>query len=152
MRTRLKTLLAVAGFLVAAPTLHAQRGSTGSYQIVVSASNPLSTLDARDVSRMFRKDITRWPDGSPVTPVDQKPDSPTRLAFSASVHGRSPALIAEFWRQQIFSGRSVPPAEKSTDAEVLDFIRANPGSIGYVSGQTAIGPDVKVITLSHAAR
>ena len=152
MRTRLKTLFAAVGFLVAAPTLHAQRPVAGSYQIVVSANNPVSSLDARDVSRMFRKDITRWPDGSPVTPVDQKMDSPTRVAFSAAVHGRSPALIAEFWRQQIFSGRSVPPVEKSSDAEVLDYIRANPGAIGYVSSQTTVGPDMKVITVSHAAR
>ena len=57
-------------------------------------------------------------------------------------------MIAEFWRQQIFSGRNVPPVEKASDAEVLDFVRGNPGAIGYVSASTSLAPDVKVVTVN----
>lgn len=148
MRTRLQTILALAGLLLAAPALQAQRSD--SYVVVVSASNPVNTMDAREVSRMFRKEVTRWQHGAAVTPVDQRVDSPTRAAFSQSVHGRGVALIAEFWRQQIFSGRNVPPVEKSSDAEVIEAVRANAGAIGYVSSRAALGPDVKVVTVSGA--
>lgn len=146
MRTRIKALLALAGFLLAAPVAQAQRGA-GSYQVIVNANNPVSSVDARQLSRMFRKEITRWADGTPVAPVDQKADSPARAAFSTGVHGRSPALIAEYWRQQIFSGRSIPPAEKASDAEVMEFVRTNPGAVGYVSATAPLGAGVKAVTI-----
>jgi len=148
MRTRIKLLVALAGVLLAAPALPAQRAA-GSFQVIVNANNPVSSVDARQLSRMFRKEITRWADGSAVAPVDQKPDSPARAAFSTGVHGRSPALIAEFWRQQIFSGRSVPPTEKASDAEVMEFVRANPGAVGYVSSTAPLGAGVKAVTVGR---
>ncbi len=142
MRTSLTLLFTVAAFLVAAPALRAQEGG---YRVIVNAANPVSTLEARDVSRMFRKEMTRWKDGSAVAPVDQRTKAPVRAAFSQKVHGRSVQMMAEFWRQQIFSGRNVPPVEKASDAEVIDFVRANPGAIGYVSGSTSLAPDVRVV-------
>jgi hypothetical protein len=57
-------------------------------------------------------------------------------------------MIAEFWRQQIFSGRNVPPVEKASDSEVLEFVRSNPGAIGYVSSSTSPAPDVKVVVVN----
>ena len=148
MRTRTKILIALAGVLVGAPALPAQRGG-GSFQVVVNASNPVSSLNTRDLSRIFRKEVTRWSDGSPAAPVDQRSDSPARAAFSVDVHGRTPAIIAEFWRQQIFSGRSVPPVEKSSDAEVLEYVRANPGAVGYVSSSTPLVAGVKTVTVAR---
>ncbi len=145
MRTTMKLVLALAAFLVATPALSAQQGG---YRLIVNAANPVSTLEARDVSRMFRKEITRWKDGSAVAPVDQRTQAPARAAFSQKVHGRSVQMIAEFWRQQIFSGRNVPPVEKASDSEVLDFVRSNPGAIGYVSSSTSLAPDVKVVVVN----
>lgn len=144
MGTSLKFVLALAGILLAAPL----RAQQGGYQLIVNAANPVSSLEARDVSRMFRKDVTRWKSGSAVAPVDQRVQSPVRVAFSRKVHGRSVQMIAEFWRQQIFSGRNVPPVEKSSDAEVLEFVRANPGAIGYVSSGLPLGPNVKVVVVN----
>jgi hypothetical protein len=34
----------------------------------------------------------------------------------------------------IFSGRSLPPPELGSDDEVLRYVLAHPGAIGYVSG------------------
>ena len=150
MRTRTSILIAIAGVLLGAPSLPAQRGGgSGSFQVVVNANNPVQSVNVRELSRIFRKEVTRWSDGSAAAPVDQRPDSPERAAFSAGVHGRSPALIAEFWRQQIFSGRSVPPVEKSSDAEVLEYVRANPGAVGYVSASTPLVAGVKTVTVAR---
>jgi hypothetical protein len=46
----------------------------------------------------------------------------------------------------VFSGRDTPPAIKASDASVLEFVRANPGAIGYVSpGADLAG--VKVVSV-----
>ena len=152
MRTRTMVLLALAGVVLGAPALPAQRGGGGTgapFQVVVNASNPVNSLNARELSRIFRKEVTRWADGSVAAPVDQRQDSPARAAFSVGVHGRSPAIIAEFWRQQIFSGRSIPPVEKSSDAEVLEYGRVTPGAVGYVSGTTPLVAGVKAIAVGR---
>ena len=66
--------------------------------------------------------------------MDQAPISPVRGAFNRLVHQKSAGAIASYWQQQIFAGREVPPAEKSGDGAVIAFVKANPGAIGYVSG------------------
>lgn len=147
MQTRRRLVLALAGLLIGAPAVQAQSPAAG-YRVVVNAANPVSSVAARDLGRMFRKEVTRWKDGSAVQPVDQRTQSPARAAFTKQVHGRTVAAIAEFWRQQIFSGRNVPPVERATDDEVLEYVRSTPGAIGYVSASAELGPQVKVLVVS----
>ena len=148
MQTRRRLSLALAAlFLLGAPAAHAQATARG-VQVVVNAANPTASVEARDLGRMFRKEITRWRDGSVVQPVDQRVQSSARVAFTKLAHGRSMAAMAEFWRQQIFSGRNVPPLERTTDAEVLEYVRSTPGAIGYVSAGAELGAQVKVLSVS----
>jgi hypothetical protein len=58
------------------------------------------------------------------------------------------SAVESYWQQAIFSGRSVPPLEKASDAEVLAFVRANPGAVGYVSGGADLGASVKELTVN----
>jgi ABC-type phosphate transport system substrate-binding protein len=52
-----------------------------------------------------------------------------------------------YWQQMIVSGRGVPPA-KTSDQDVLAYVKANPGAIGYV-GADAPTEEVKVIALKR---
>ena len=54
--------------------------------------------------------------------------------------------VENYWQQQIFSGRGSPPPIKASDQEVLAFVAANPGAIGYVSADADTSA-VKTITL-----
>ena len=60
---------------------------------------------------------------------------------------KSVSAVKSYWQQQIFSGRGVPPTERSTDSEVLAYVRSNPNAIGYVSSAAALGGSVKVVTV-----
>jgi ABC-type phosphate transport system substrate-binding protein len=95
---------------------------------------------------MFLRLQTDWPDGGHARPVDQSKSSPVRDAFSREVLGKSLAAVEQYWTQAIFSGRAVPPVEKRTDADVLAYVRENPGAIGYVSASSPLD-GVKRITL-----
>ena len=67
-----------------------------------------------------------------MVPVDQSAGSPVRSAFTRavlSVEGMGQiSAVQNFWLQQVYSGRSTPPPVKATDAEILAFVAANPGS------------------------
>ena len=131
MKNTTATFLAAWCCSVAATAALARAGEP-CFKIVVHRSNPTAELASSKTSRMFLKRITKWPDGTRIVPVDLKPQSPIRKQFSRTIHGKSVTAIKSYWQRMIFSGRDVPPQELAGDREVLDFVRHEPGAIGYV--------------------
>jgi ABC-type phosphate transport system substrate-binding protein len=103
----------------------ASAAETEGYKLIVNAANPTSTLSRERVSAMFLGKVTNWEHGGKVLPVDL------------------PA-VRSYWTQLVFSGRGVPLPEKASDAEVIAFVKSNPGAVGYVSLK-AIVTEVKVV-------
>jgi ABC-type phosphate transport system substrate-binding protein len=118
------------------------------FKIVINEANAISSISKDDLSRCFMKQANIWISGQQVIPVDQAASSDTRQAFSGAVHGRDVSAVKSFWQRQIFSGRGVPPAEKASDQEVLAFVRANPGAVGYVSADADVSAGVKVLEIT----
>ena len=54
-----------------------------------------------------------------------------------------------YWQKMIFSGREVPPPEKTSSAEVVAYVRANRGAIGYVAADAALGAGVRVLKIER---
>lgn len=94
----------------------------------------------------FLKKTTRWPDGEVIAPVDQRPDSAIRKAFSQGVLKRSVAAVRSYWTQRIFSGRDIPPPEVDSDAKVVQYVATHPGAVGYVAANADI-KGAKAVTL-----
>jgi ABC-type phosphate transport system substrate-binding protein len=130
-------LLGAVAFLGSA---HAQVG----FRVIVNPANPVTSLRETEVARLFLKKTVAWPTGAPVAAVDQERTSSVRRVFSLEVHAKDPDAIVAHWQTMVFSGRDTPPPVKASDASVVDFVRANPGAIGYVS-ETADVAGVKVV-------
>ena len=145
--------IAVAALLMSAALgiVSSPAADEGSYVVIVAASNPASSIKRQELARFFLKKTGRWNDGRGVVPVDLSAGSPVRSAFTRavlSVEGMGQiSSVQNFWLQQVYSGRSSPPAVKATDAEVLAFVAANPGAIGYIAPVAAAG-GVKVLTVT----
>jgi ABC-type phosphate transport system substrate-binding protein len=120
------------------------------FQVIVSSDNSATSLARRDVARMFLKRTSTWPDGLAVLPVDQSARSAIRVLFTREilkVEGLEKiSAVENFWQQQIFSGRGSPPPIKARDEEVVAFVAANPGAIGYVSAAADVSA-VKAVAL-----
>ena len=137
------------GMLVAALAVYtAPASAQNGYVVVVNQANSTASMTADEVSRMFMKRATQWADGREVVPVDQSDGSAARTRFSQEIHGKSVSAIKSYWQRQIFSGRAVPPAERTSDSEVLAFVRANPAAIGYVRAGVTIVAGVKQLQIS----
>ena len=118
------------------------------FKVVVNAANTTSSVSKAQLSRCFMKQANTWINGQAVQPVDQAATSAVRIAFSTTIHDRDVNAVKSFWQRQIFSGRGVPPPEKATDSDVLAFVQANPGAVGYVSWNTPVGAGVKVLQVT----
>lgn len=140
MRARFLSLL----LLAAAPAALAQESG---FKVIVNAANPAQAMSRRQVSDLFLKKVTHWPDGTTVEPVEPPEKSRTRAYFLSDVMGGKSALaLKAFWQKRVFAGRDTPPVEKASDEEVVAFVRANPGAVGYVAAATATEA-VKVVEL-----
>ena len=139
---RLLALPLAAALLLAGP---AAADGLKDLKVVVHPGNPATELDRDALSRLFLKKTLRWPDGVAVQPVEPA-TSTLRAAFAEQVHGKSLNAVRSYWTQLIFSGRDVPPLERAGDAEVVAFVRATRGAIGYVSASADV-TGVKVLPL-----
>ena len=126
-----------AGLRILALVLLASAASAEEFVVIVHPSNPARSLDKSALSQLMLKKRTAWENGTAAEPVERKADSALRGAFSKAVHGKSPSALKSYWQQQIFAGRSVPPPELATDQQVVDFVKAHPGAVGYVAPDAA---------------
>jgi ABC-type phosphate transport system substrate-binding protein len=144
MKLRTRVLLSVA-LAVWAAQIGAQDAS--AYKVIVHPSNPATQLSRLKVGEFFLKKTPRWPDGHPVQPVEPSGKSPVRQRFTLEVYGKQVIAISAYWQQMIFGGKGVPPPEKSSDADVVAYVRDTPGAIGYVwSGTDVSGVKVVAVT------
>jgi ABC-type phosphate transport system substrate-binding protein len=116
--------------------------------VVVNAANPVSSLPAEEISKLFLKKTSKWPDGAKVMPVDLVDTSALREAFSKQIHGKGAAAIKAYWQKMIFSGQDVPPPEKASIVEALSYVRGNSGAVGYAPAGADLGPGLKVLKVS----
>jgi ABC-type phosphate transport system substrate-binding protein len=93
---------------------------------------------------IFLKKTLRWGDGSPIQPVERSLTSPLRAGFSRKVLGRSTAEVQIYWAKAMRDGIR-PPVVKETDEEVLAFVSATPGAVGYVAAELELPPTVKTL-------
>lgn len=134
----LATTLVVVGLALTLVSPRAAQGQDEAYRVIVHPSVSVDRLSRSELSDLFLKKNERWPDGDRVFPVDQVETAAVREGFTRDVHGRSVSAIKSYWQQRIFSGRGVPPPEKASDRDVVEFVRATPGAVGYVSAATPL--------------
>jgi hypothetical protein len=142
---RFARILVFAGLGLTAGSIGAQDAS--AYKLVVHPSNPATQMSRLKVGEVFLKKMNRWPDGHPVAPVEPAGKSPVRQRFDLEVYGKPVIAISAYWQQMIFGGKGVPPPEKSSDAEIVAFVRDTPGAVGYVWAGTDV-TGVKVVAIT----
>ena len=115
------------------------------FVVIVNAANPATSVGTGQLSSLFLKKLTQWGGGLPAVPVDLAPESSVRESFSRQIHHKGTPAVKAYWQQMIFSGREVPPPEKASAREVVAFVAANRGGVGYVPAGTPLGSGVKTV-------
>ena len=118
------------------------------YVVVVNPANPIRRLSSTQLSKIYLGKLLGWDINGKIEPVmalDQKSDSPLRVAFTERVLHRTMSEAESYWRQEIYAGRSFPPPENS-EAEALTTVRTMIGGIAYVSANADL-KGVKVVSI-----
>jgi ABC-type phosphate transport system substrate-binding protein len=102
------------------------------FVMVVNKANPVKTLTAIELRRIFTKQSRMWPHAEPMVPVDWDSTSHVRQAFSKHVLNRTVREMAEYWVQQSMTQGITPPSTQRSARAVLRFVASVPGAISYV--------------------
>jgi ABC-type phosphate transport system substrate-binding protein len=145
VRASIMTFAAPGGLVPLALTL-CLAGSVAMADVVpiVSSSSAITTLSKTQVTDIFLGKVSRFPDGTQATPIDQTEGSPARDEFYATYAGKSPAQIKSHWAKIIFTGRGQPPKTVVSDIDVKILVAENPHAISYIE-RSAVDSSVHVL-------
>ena len=138
MRYRLAALV-LASSLAVVPS-----ASAAPFTVIVNASVRGKSITRETLTQVFLGRIERWADGRPITPVDLSVTSEVRKTFSQDVLGMTVFHVRGHWLRTLASGH-IPPLTRATDEEVIAFVAANPGGIGYVAQGAVLPATVKAV-------
>jgi len=96
---------------------------------VVVISHPGTSITAGDVSDIFLGE-KQFAGGTKLVPVD---NASLQDSFLSKYLDMAKSKYSSAWTKKSFRDGLTPPAMKSGDAEVIDFVKRNPGTVGYVS-------------------
>jgi ABC-type phosphate transport system substrate-binding protein len=117
--------------------LLASQGANAAGDIVV-ISNSETTVSADEVRDIFLGE-KQFAGGTKLVVID---NAALQGSFLSKVMHMDAAKYNGIWTKKSFRDGLTPPAVKSGDAEVIEYIKRTPGAIGYVSTAPA---GVKVI-------
>ena len=102
---------------------------------LVVITNPKSGIDrlSRDeVANIFLGRFRQLPSGLSAFPADLPATQPERAAFYRLLVNKELAEINSYWARLVFSGRTVPPRQSDGNDDLLKWLAATPGGIGYM--------------------
>ena len=143
-RHRLAVAIVLSALATAGPTKGA--AAEGAFRVIVHPQVKGSQIPRATLSSIFLKQAAKWGDGSPVQPVDQSMRSRVRQSFAADVLGQPMVEVQIFWSRRVATGVTPPPV-KQTDEDVIAFVAATPGAIGYVSTSTLLPESVREVAV-----
>ncbi|MDD4880546.1 MAG: hypothetical protein PHX10_03125 [Gallionellaceae bacterium] len=112
--------------------------------VVVNARNGIERLTLDSVINIFMGRYRQLPSGIPAQPVDQPDGRPEKARFYRLLVNKDLAEINAYWARLIFSGRTSPPYQAKSTAEILDRLARQPGAIAYIERNQA-DPRVRIV-------
>ncbi|MBN2280176.1 MAG: hypothetical protein JXQ65_06325 [Candidatus Marinimicrobia bacterium] len=114
--------------------------------MVANTVNP--EMSAADVEKIFLGKTKKWSDGTNVIITTLKGGA-VHEAFLTTFVKKQPMQFDNYWKQLVFTGQGKMPNSFATEEEMLTFISANKGAVGYVSDARAgsLPGNVKAITI-----
>lgn len=100
--------------------------------VVVNAASSIGPLSQDEIINIFLGRYRRLPTGDAAQPIDQPESSALRAEFYRKLVNKDVNEINAYWSRLIFSGRTSPPLQAASVAEVTVQLLARPGAIAYV--------------------
>ena len=107
------------------------------YIVIVNEHVAVTQLNTKTVRAIFLGDKARWANDDKIIPVILESGT-VHEAFMKEVLRKTPMQFTNYWNQQLFTGKGIPPYSFETIEEMIDFVSKTRGAIGYVPSSANI--------------
>jgi len=124
----------------------AMAAQTAEFVVIVHPQVGVDALTLEELRRIYRKEITQWPDGTAIMPFDHAGSSDLRRSFCRKVLGATVSEVQNFWiNKRMTAGVTGPKVFKSATL-VKRFVANTPGGIAYIAPDE-VDDTVKVVAV-----
>jgi ABC-type phosphate transport system substrate-binding protein len=124
-------LLLFAAVLLVVGAASTSTADDDQFKVIVNPDNPSASVSRDFLRDAFLKKEGEW-NGETLRPIDLSSKYVARDQFTKDVIRKSPSQLRTYWNQQVFSGKGVPPPEVDSVTDVVGYVLANPGAVGYL--------------------
>lgn len=143
-RLRFLLLLLLAGFAGGLPAV-----ARAELVVVVNVRSGVAAMTRNEVVNLFFGRSRQFFNGIEAQPVDLADTHPDRARFYLALVGKETSQVEAYWSRQVFSGKTRPPPKVGSPEEVVKWVVANPGGIGFVDASRADARVRVVYELGH---
>ncbi|NTV93915.1 MAG: hypothetical protein HGA75_00670 [Thiobacillus sp.] len=118
--------------LIAALALLPYSQACADLVVVVNARSGVDRLTLDDAVNIFMGRYRELPSGITALPVDQPATRPERERFYRLLVNKDLSEISAYWARLVFSGKTSPPRQAHSQAEVVDWLAGQKGAVGYL--------------------
>ena len=141
-------LMLATGLLVCAT---AAGDNSGDLAIIVNKSSTLTSLTSAELTKVFRAEKAKGPDGVKFVISMREAGSPERATALAGIYQMAEADYSKYFLQATFVGLvQSAPRQNSSPAAMRQFVASTPGGIGYVRA-SEVDDSVKVVQVDGHA-
>ncbi len=142
----MKKLILSVIVAVSAVVLNAAAGDKAEdLAIVVNKASSLNDVSTADLTKFFKVEKSKAPDGSKLVVVMQDSGRPEREAALKGIFKMNDGELSRYYLQATFTGAiTAAPKSVPNGASVVKFVTDTAGGIGYVKGDEATDA-VKVV-------
>jgi len=144
--TNFLLLLAITGVLIVLPGAGFINNAHGDILIVANKSVQMNFLKKAELRDIFLGNTIKWKDRSRINIVVQR-DGKAHNEFVKEITQKSASQFRNYWKKMVFTGKGSTPKTIEKSDELLAYVAATEGAIGYVAA--GIQPEgVKIIKIN----
>ncbi len=118
-----------------------------SYAVIGNQSVPSTVLLQSDVRLIFSRSVRAWKNGSPIVVYTLDSSDEIHKEFTKSAMNLYAYQLDRVWSNRRYSGGSDAPMRVKDLNEMVAYVAATPGAIGYVLKEKTVDLDARVKVL-----
>ncbi|MEW6514267.1 MAG: hypothetical protein AB1443_09710 [Pseudomonadota bacterium] len=140
MRAVIRLIFLITASLLG-PSLNVARAEV---VVVVDAASGIERLTQDQVINIYLGRHRKLPTGIAALPVDLPPLDKLRAEFYRKLVDKDLSEINAYWARLYFSGKTTPPMQANSTAEVLRHVTGKAGGIAYLD-KSQIDPRMRIV-------
>ncbi|XQW83850.1 hypothetical protein ACOYR1_11940 [Thalassotalea piscium] len=109
--------------------------------VVANTSDKSIELSRQQVRNLFMGSVIPYK----LKAIALPPNNQTRVLFNTKVVGLTETRIQSYWAQMRFTGRKKPPKEVNNERSLLEYLKENKGTVGYLSTSEDIPSELTIL-------